>query len=253
MSGPVYLLVTNRTKEVCLMSLSDSHHARRMVAGACMVLAPLFLLVAAVIHPGFETDEAAQLAVVAASRDAFVTAELVGLASIVLAIPAVLGLMHMLREREVAAGHVGGALALLGLVAFAVVQGISLTMWQMTAAGADQAQMAGVMERMTDSTVIFIAVWLMTFAFPVGMIALAGGLVRARAVSPISAACLALGGIAVAVAAPLGAVWVLIAGAALLVAGFGSIGTMVLRETDVEWEHTPEFHGFRAAGGAPSA
>lgn len=31
-------------------------------------------------------------------------------------VPATLGLMHMLREREVALGHVGGAIALIGLL-----------------------------------------------------------------------------------------------------------------------------------------
>ena len=40
------------------------------------------------------------------------------LVSLVLAVPAVLGLMHMLREREVALGHVGGGLGLLGILAF---------------------------------------------------------------------------------------------------------------------------------------
>jgi hypothetical protein len=37
-------------------------------------------------------------------------------AGLVLMVPAVLGLMHMLREREVAFGHVGGAVALIGLL-----------------------------------------------------------------------------------------------------------------------------------------
>ena len=235
------------------MSLSDSHHFRKMVAGACMVLAPLLLLVAAVIHPGFETDEAAQIAVIAESRDAYFTAEVIGLASIVLAIPAVLGLMHMLREREVTAGHLGGAFALTGLVAFAAATGIALVLWQATATGADQAEMVALLERLMDSTGLFIAVWLMTFAFPIGVIALAAGLVRAHAIAPVMAGVLALGAIGVALASPLGAAWVLIAAAALLVIGFGSTGLMVLRETDAEWEHTPEVHGFRAAGGGHTA
>ena len=33
------------------MHLSDAHHFRKMVAGFCMVVAPLVLLVAMVIHP----------------------------------------------------------------------------------------------------------------------------------------------------------------------------------------------------------
>ena len=235
------------------MSLSNSHHFRKMVAGACMVLAPLLLLVAAVIHPGFETDEAAQIGVIADSRDAYFAAQLLGLASIVLAIPAVLGLMHMLREREVTAGHLGGGFALIGLVAFAAATGIGFVLWQATATGADQAEMVALLERVMESTGVIVAVWLMTFAFPLGVLALAAGLMRARAVTPLVGGALAVGAVGVALASPLGMSWMLIAAAALLVVGFGATGLMVLRETDAEWEHTPEFHGFRPAGGAPAA
>ena len=37
---------------------------------------------------------------------------------------------------------------------------------------------------------------------------------------------------------------------AVLALGFGMTGFMVWGETDAEWEHTPEFHGIRHAGGA---
>ena len=39
------------------------------------------------------------------------------------------------------------------------------------------------------------------------------------------------------------------AGAAVSLIGFGSVGMMVLAETDEEWEHTPEIEGFRALPG----
>ena len=39
-------------------------------------------------------------------------------------VPAVLGLMHMLREREVAFGHLGGGLAMVGLLALAEIVGM---------------------------------------------------------------------------------------------------------------------------------
>jgi hypothetical protein len=43
--------------------------------------------------------------------------------------------------------------------------------------------------------------------------------------------------------------WLLIVAAALLLVGVGSTGLMVLRESDADWEHTPQFRGFRAAPG----
>jgi hypothetical protein len=43
--------------------------------------------------------------------------------------------------------------------------------------------------------------------------------------------------------------WLAIVAAAFLVVGVGSIGRMVLRETDEAWEHTPEYEGFRSVPG----
>ena len=57
-----------------------------------------------------------------------------------LMVPAVLGLMHMLRERQVAFGHVGGGLAMLGLLAFTGIVAMELVMWQMAAAGEHRAR-----------------------------------------------------------------------------------------------------------------
>jgi hypothetical protein len=59
----------------------------------------------------------------------------------------------------------------------------------------------------------------------------------------------AVGVVCVNVAFPAGVLALGIVGAALLVVGFGSVGLMVLRETDSEWEHTPDYHGIRPAAG----
>ena len=228
------------------MSLSDSHHTRKMVAGACMVLAPLFLLVAAVIHPSMGTSSLSQAAAIASDPDVWYLAHLIGLVSIVLAVPAVLGLMHMLREKQVAAGHVGGGLALLGLLSFTGIVAIEMTLWQ----AGTPAQTAVLIDRIEDTAGIMIPFGVVSFGFGLGMVALAAGLYGARAVSALMAVCLAVGALAVVVASAIAAEWLFIAGAAVLALGFGTTGFMVLAETDGEWEHTPEYHGIRPAGGA---
>jgi hypothetical protein len=86
------------------MHLSDAHHSRKTIAGACMVVAPLVLLVAMVIHPASDMDEATQVATIAENLNAWYVAHLLALVAIALMVPVVLGLMHMLREREVALG-----------------------------------------------------------------------------------------------------------------------------------------------------
>ena len=228
-----------------MSGLSDAHHFRKLVAGACMVLAPLLLLVAAVVHPESKTGEGAQLAVIAGNLDAWYVAHLIALVAIVLAVPAVLGLMHMLREREVAFGHVGGGLALVGLLAYVGIVAIEgFVGWQMGAAG-DRGAMTALLERVNETAGIVVPFFIVSFAFAIGMLALAAGLYRARAVQSWMALFLVVGAVCVAVAGPVAANWLMIVGSAFLFVGFGSIGRLVLTESDEDWEHTPEYEGFR--------
>jgi Domain of unknown function (DUF4386) len=231
------------------MHLSDAHHFRKLVAGACMVIAPLFLLVATVVHPDVKTDEAAQLAVIADNPDAWIAAHMLALVSLALAVPAVLGLMHMLREREVSLGHVGGGLAMLGLLAYVGVVAIEgFVGWQMGEAG-DRAAMVALLTSINDSAAIVTPFFVVSLAFAVGMVCLAVGLYRARAVQSWMAICLAVGAVLVAVGGATATNWIGIVAAAFLLIGFGSIGRMVYRESDEAWEHTPEYEGFRPVPG----
>jgi hypothetical protein len=230
------------------MHLSDAHHFRKMVAGACMVAAPLVLLVAMVIHPASDMDEATQVATIADNLDAWYVAHLLALVSIALTVPALLGLMHMLREREVAFGHVGGGLAMLGLLAFAGIIGMELVMWQMVAGGSTR-EAVGLLERLNGTAGITIPFVLVSFGFTLGLACLAVGLYRARAVQSWMAICVVAGALLVGFAFATAMNWLAIVAAAVLVVGLGAIGRMVLRETDEAWEHTPEYEGFRPVPG----
>jgi lysylphosphatidylglycerol synthetase-like protein (DUF2156 family) len=89
----------------------------------------------------------------------------------------------------------------------------------------------------------------MSFGFAIGMALLAVGLYRARAVQSWMAVCVGVGAILVGFAFGTALNWLAIVAAAVLVVGLGSIGRMVLRETDEAWEHTPEYEGFRPVPG----
>ena len=230
------------------MHLSDAHHSRKMVAGACMVVAPFVLLVAMVIHPASDMDEATQVATIADNLDAWYVAHLLAFVSIVLVIPAVLGLMHMLRERQVALGHVGGGLAILGLLALTGLVAMELVLWQMAGAG-NTAETVALLERLNETAGIVIPFVLLSFGFSLGMATLAVGLYRARAVQSWMAVLVAVGAILFGFAVATAMNWLAIVAAAFLVVGLGAIGRMVLRETDEAWEHTPEYEGFRPVPG----
>jgi hypothetical protein len=230
------------------MHLSDAHHFRKLIAGACMVVAPLVLLVAMVIHPASDTDEATQVATIADNLDAWYVAHLLAFISIGLMVPVVLGLMHMLREREVAFGHLGGGLAMVGLLAFAGIVGMEMAMWQMVAGGSTR-EAVGLLERLNDTTGIVIPFLLVSFGFSLGLACLAYGLLRARFVQSWMAIFVVVGAIVFGFAVGTAMNWLAIVGAAFLVVGLGAIGRMVLRETDEAWEHTPEYEGFRPVPG----
>ena len=227
--------------------LSDAHHFRKTVAGICMILAPTLFLVSAILAPSSDNDAGAILGAIADHTDRFYVSTVIGIAGSILLVPAVLGLMHMLREKQVALGHAGGGLALLGSLVFMMFWGASLMEWQMVRGGGDRAQMTALLDRFmhTTGTEVFFFFGL---AFTIGLLALALGLYRARAVHWSTAGALGAGAVVLQCAFFVGneAAWFIVAAAMLLV-GFVTIGRMVLLETDDEWEHTPEFSGFRPA------
>lgn len=231
--------------------LSDSHHFRKTIAGMCMIGAPLLFLVGMIVHPERKSDVGDQLAVIAGNMDAWFAAHLIVAVSLVLAVPAVLGLMHMLREREVAFGHIGGALAMTGLLATAGLVAIDgFVGWQAAAASsADSGAMTALFERVTETAGVVIPFFVMSLGFTVGMLFLAAGLYRARAVQSWTAAMLAIGAVVLAVGSIAAGDVLSVVGAAVLLVGFMQAGRMVLRESDADWEHTPEYRGFRPLAG----
>ena len=191
------------------MGFTDSHHLRKMTAGVCMVLAPLLFLAAFIVSPKLETGAVAQLRVAASHIDRFYISGLIGVIGLVLLVPAVLGLMHMLRERRPGYGAIGGALAMIGLLGSVASAGV-------------------------------------------GFVVLCAGLYLARVVDWWMALFIAAGAVCIDIAFPAGVLALGIVGAALLLVGLGSVGLMVIRETDADWEHTPDYRGFRPAAGMSS-
>ena len=231
-----------------MAGLSNAHHFRKTVAGFCMVLAPLLLLIGLVVHPETGTEAASMVAAAADDPDTWYAAHLIALLSLVLAVPAVLGLMHMLRERQVALGHVGGGLAMVGILAFVGIVAIEgFAGWQ--AGSGDRTEMVALFDRLYDSAGIVIPFYVMSFGFAIGMLCLALGLYQARAVQSWMAVVIALAAVLLAIGFPTASELVSIVGAAFLFVGLGSVGRMVLSESDEDWEHTPEYQGFRPLAG----
>lgn len=229
-----------------MLNPSDAHHFRKMVAGVCLILAPVCLLAASIVAPSSDNNSAAILRATAAHQDRFYISTVLVIVGLVLLLPAVLGLMHMLRERQVALGQVGGGLTLVGVLMGMLFSGVSLVQWQMVRGGS-RADMVALYHRFTHTagTQVFL---FFTLALTVGLVALAYGLYRAHAIHWSTAGALVAGAVVLQIAFFVGntAAWFIVATAILLVA-LATIGRTVLMETDADWEHTPEFRGFRPA------
>jgi hypothetical protein len=234
-----------------MLNLSDPHGFRKTVAGLCMICAPLVLLSGIILQPNRESNEFVQLSVITDNPERWLFSNVAILGSLLLAIPAVLGLMHMLREREVGYGHAGGALALIGVFASSCAVAIQgFVGWQMASTGANTSEMVALWERINQTAGSLIALFLVPFCFAIGMAILCIGLYRARAVQPWTAAAIAVGAVGVVAAGPLASEVVSIVGGAFLLVGLFTVGRTVLNETNEEWEHTPEYRGFRPLAGA---
>jgi hypothetical protein len=194
-----------------MFGISDAHHFRKMVAGFCMVFAPICLLIGFIIDP-----------------DASYAFLFVGA---ILMVPAALGLMHMLREREVAFGHVGGGLSLVGLMGMAGLIGM------------DVGGTTDLVDRVDHLTGVGNWMFVATMGFGLGMVMLGMGAFRAHAVPSWAAACPMIGGLAFDVALLAGSGGIAIAASAAMLAGIGTTGFMVWRESDEAWEHTPALGG----------
>src|SRR4051794_41786247 len=90
------------------MGFSDSQHLRKMVAGACMLLAPLVMLIAAVVSPELETKAGAQLTTAADNLDRFYISNLLGVIALILFVPAGPRVVHNGPRRPGRAGAPGG-------------------------------------------------------------------------------------------------------------------------------------------------
>jgi hypothetical protein len=230
------------------MGFTDSHHFRKTIAGCCMVVGPLLALVAFIVSPAIKSGSAAQVAEVARHQDRFLLTTLLSLAAVVLVIGGALGLMHMLRERMVGYGNAGAVLTMVGLL-FTIAQvAAGFTLWSAVRDGVQPADVA-TWHSITHDTATVIPLIAVPWLAVVGFAVLAMGLYRARAVDWWMAAMLAFGALGITLAGPLASVAVGIVGAALFLVGMGSIGMYVLRESDADWEHTPDYRGFRPAAG----
>jgi hypothetical protein len=203
----------------------------RTAVGVGLIGAPLLTLVASIASPAIKSDNAAQVAVIADHPARYYAFTMFTLAGIILLVPALLGLMQMTRDRAPGWGNAGGALALLGTLIAVGDAATQLLVWQMGAPGANRAEMAALLHRYEATMGSSLVFTVGGLSFLVGMLVLAIGLRRARAV-PVWVAIGIVAGSFLNIAGFAGAsVGILIVSSALLLASLGWVGWRVLSES----------------------
>lgn len=156
----------------------------RVGAGLSMILAPLLWFASSALGPGHEASQhlAGVLPHIATDPDRFLASVLFGLLSLVLFVPAVLGVAHVLHRRIPLLALAGAALVLVGILSLAVLHGVQLVQHQMIQGTADRQQMVALLQRLEGGIglkVIFVGLFLGLF---LGWVILAAGLLLTRAV-----------------------------------------------------------------------
>ena len=161
-------------------NLSKSERLRKAICGSCLIAAPALLLVGGLLHPTETTDPARQYEIISSSADRWELAHWFITVSMLLMVGAVLGLAHQLHEQRPAEGILGGAVALVGVLAlFAVAAAETVVIPEL--GRSSEAGAAALYERIfefgsTRWTVLLVAVLLL----PVGLVVMSYGLYRAQ-------------------------------------------------------------------------
>jgi hypothetical protein len=220
-----------------MSTLSKYERLRKTICGWCLMAAPALLLVGGLLHPKETTDPVRQYEIIASNVDRWELAHWLITASMLLMVGAVLGLAHQLHELRPAEGILGGAVALVGVLAlFAVAAAETVVIPEL--GRSSEVGAAALYERIfefgsTRWTVLLAAVLLL----PVGLVVLSYGLYRAKVAATWAVRALGLGALLFAVALPTGSAMVFAVGLAALFIGMAPIGWDLLGETDEQWQH----------------
>jgi len=220
--------------------LSNATRFRRTTAGLCLILAPLFLLISDLLETRDPTKTIPELLDAIYERAvANEVAFAFAIYGFALMVPAVIGMIHLLRHRSVALGHIAGVFVIVGLLSFAFVGGTEFLLY---GAGADPAlnreMVIALNERIGASCFYNMINLTEILGFILGFALLGLALFRARVVPRIFGVLLAVGILSCLFLASFYA-GVFISDAVYLTA-LAFIGVFVLRQSDDEWARPPE-------------
>lgn len=235
-----------------MLKISDAAHFRRTVAGLCLVAAPVLFAAAEILTPQPSGGAAAQLASFAQHRDQLLAGLLCGLASSMLFVPALVGLLHRIRNRGVVYAHVAAVMIIYGLVTAAALGGINAMFWVMTKPGMSHGAMVSLLNGLEHGSAAPGAPLLAGhYLFALGTVLLGVAVWRARLAPRWAGLLVALFPVADVALSPAGDISSLVSDA-IGIAGFAALGWHMLTTPDAEWDPAASIPAMPASQPQPS-
>jgi hypothetical protein len=222
-----------------VLRISDFIHFRRTVAALCLVAAPVLFAAAEMLTPQPSGSAAVQLASFAQHRDQLLAGLLCGLASSMLFIPALFGLLQQIRSRGVVYAHIAAVMIIYGLVADAALGGVNAMFWVMTKPGMSHGAMVSLFNGLEHGSAVPGAPLLAGhYLFAVGILLLGVAVWRARLAPRWAGILVALFPVADVALSPAGDISSLVSDV-IGIAGFAALGLRLLAAPDSEWDPAP--------------
>lgn len=217
-----------------MLKFSDRRNFARTLAAIALIAAPLLLLLGQLIGPDLGGDGPERLRQIADNEARFVASALIFFFASFFFIPAMLGVMRLLRNGGVTLGQIAAGLVMVGAVAVIGFYGGGIFDLEMATSDVDQTVAAQISDAAEDHPLIFAPVVLFIFGFVLGNLLLAVSLWRRRVIAPPMAALIGVAAILAFIGGE--TKWVGVAGFAVMLIGYGAIAMKVLATSDEQWE-----------------
>lgn len=210
----------------------------RTVAALSLIAAPVVMTAGEIlrfrVEGGAGTGTEAHLANVAANAELWDVMTVLDMVAVILFVPAILGLVHLIRDRAPFLAHIGGGLALIGTLGAAghnVFAHVLDGAMAQVAAPEQMVELAAVLEERTTFLVVLL---MFVVGFVLGLLLLGVGLYRSRTAPRFAGAAIVLGMLVFGNAGS--SLSMTLVSSALLAVGMGAAGVRLLR--------LPESHRF---------
>lgn len=223
--------------------LKSADTFRRVVVGVSLIGAMVALFASDLVIPGQGDGNAELLAGVAGDRGGWLASDLLLLISTILFVPAVLGVLHLVRDRTPVLGHIAAAFGVLGALGHMGFVTYALVVYEASAAGSP-GEMAALLDRLDEGASVVLLPLIMSFAISLLLMAIA--LYRARVV-PRWVMLLVIAAFVIELGAPGDVIALSAIKQGLAALAFGYVGVRVLRMSDAAWRRSEPEAGLDAS------